>query len=97
MKHHVVERPIGKCKGCCLNMRTFCAAGLEPKNEWSRGRCRCRDDESVLERYYESVPATGRKAAKLRRRAKAVQVSTRTHENGRIPPGRQVPAAHSGA
>ena len=40
MKHHAAGRPIGKCKGCCLNMRTFCAAGMEPKSDWDRGRSR---------------------------------------------------------
>lgn len=93
MKHHAAGRPIGKCKGCCLNMRTFCAAGMEPKSEWDRGRCRSQDDAAVLESFYRPVPLTGGKAAKLARRRKAVEVSTRPRCNGRFVPGSYAPAA----
>lgn len=95
MKHHAAGRPIGKCKGCCLNMRSFCAAGLEPKSEWSRGRCRSQDDAAVLEAFYRPSPATGEKAAKLARRAKAAQTATKPRCNGRVVPGRYVPFARS--
>ncbi len=95
MKHHVAGRPIGKCKGCCLNMRSFCAAGLEPKSEWSRGRCRSWGDGILLEAFYRPAEPTGGKAAKLARRARAVQAATAAHRNGRISPGRYAPTAQA--
>ncbi len=84
MKHHSAERPIGKCKGCCLNMRTFCAAGLKPKAAWGRGRCRKLNDQSALEAFLNAAPPGGAKAAKLQRRAKAAQVQTAPHYNGLV-------------
>ncbi len=90
MKHHPGDRPVGKCKGCCLNMRTFCAAGLEPKTEWSRGNCRSRDDRSILEAYLHPTPVTGAKAARQQRRTKASRMNTEPHYNGQIfTPARQ--------
>lgn len=82
MKHHATGRPIGKCKGCCLNMRTFCAAGLDPKTEWSRGRCRSCNDQALLEAYLHPAPLTGAKASKARRRSRAVAAGTEPHHNG---------------
>ncbi len=84
MKHHSAGRPIGKCKGCCLNLRTVCAAGLEPKAEWSRGRCRRYGDEAALEAYRKAAPPEGAKAAKLVRRAKAARMQTEPHHNGLV-------------
>ena len=97
MKSHRRGRPIGKCKGCCLNMRSFCAAGLEPKSQWSSGRCRSRNDGAVLEAFYRPAPLTGAKAARLARQAKAATASTEPHYNGRLLPGRYVPTARSPA
>ncbi len=90
MKHHAAGRPVGKCKGCRLNMRTICAAGLDPKSEWDRGRCRGRNDTSVLEAYYRPVSLTGAKFAKLARRTRATERATRSRQNGRVSPGRYV-------
>jgi hypothetical protein len=84
MKHHSADRPIGKCKGCCLNMRTLCAAGLQPKKEWDRGRCRKLNDQAALEAYLAAAPPQGAKAAKLARRAKAAEMQTEPHYNGLV-------------
>jgi hypothetical protein len=84
MKHHARERPIGKCKGCCLNMRTFCAAGLEPKNQWNKGRCKNRNDRSLLEVFQNPPALTGAKAAKLSRRARAARMRTKRHVDGQV-------------
>ncbi len=82
MKHHSTGRPIGKCKGCCLNLRTSCAAGLDPKTEWARGRCRSCNDQAVLEAYRNPPPLTGAKAAKVQRRVRAVETAGEPHHNG---------------
>ena len=84
MKHHVKERPIGKCKGCCLNGRMFCAAGLEPKGRWSQGRCHRRHDGSLLERFYRPMPLTGAKASHQARRVAAARNGPVPHHDGRM-------------
>jgi len=81
MKHQQHCRPIGKCRGCELNMRTFCAAGLEPKAEWDRGRCRSRN--RLFSDTASFVPVlAGAKAAKQQRRLKATQLATKSHFDG---------------
>jgi hypothetical protein len=88
MKHHDAFRPIGKCKGCCLNQKTRCAAGLEPKAQWSRRRCRSFDDQELLARLqYQSEP-TGAKLARRRRQTAADQADTHPHYNGVLDPGK---------
>jgi hypothetical protein len=84
MKHHTFGRPIGKCKGCCLNLRTICAAGLDPKSEWDRGRCRFRNQRDLLDRFYNPVLPMGAKAAKTQRRARAVAAETAPHYDGQV-------------
>jgi len=84
MKHHQWGRPVGKCKGCCLNRRTFCAAGVDPKTEWDRGRCRSLNDQDLLEAFRAAEPAQGAKAAKLVRRARAAQTRSEMHHNGLV-------------
>lgn len=86
MKHHANGRPIGKCKGCCLNLRRICAAGLEPKTVWSRGRCKRYNDQALLAASARPDPPVGAKAAKNRRRRKAIQEHTEPHHNGVAPP-----------
>ena len=87
MKHHASGRPVGKCKGCCLNMRLFCAAGLEPKTQWSsKGRCGSYGDQELLRSFMQAAPLTGAKAAKLQRRIRAARDATVPHYNGDSPP-----------
>lgn len=92
MKHRAKSRPIGKCKGCALNLRTICAAGLEPKAEWDRGRCRARDDEAILEHFHDPARLTGARAARQSRRTKAAMAKTVPHYDGHV----FVPARQAG-
>jgi len=94
MKLRRRTRPIGKCKGCCLNLRTCCAAGLEPKAEWDHGPCRMWNDESLLERFLASKSPTGAQAARRARRTRAAQSRTVPHYDGVVfTPARGGPAA----
>ncbi len=93
MKHHSVGRPVGKCKGCCLNMRTSCAAGVDPKFSWEKGRCKSMDDRALLAVFMNPLPATGAKAAKLERKARAVLAAAQPHYNGRHSLGRSAASA----
>lgn len=93
MKHHSAERPIGKCKGCCLNLRTQCAAGVMPKDEWARGRCRSWNDADALDAFLNAEPPVGAELAKLARRRKAAAMRTEPHHDGLV----FVPARSAGA
>jgi len=88
MKNPNSPRPIGKCKGCCLNFKTFCKAGLAPKAEWNRGRCKSYNDRDLLEEILSRPVPTGARAARLRRQAKAVIAASEPHHNGVLGPGK---------
>lgn len=88
MKHHDAHHPIGKCKGCCLNLRERCAAGFEPKAQWSRGRCRHYGDQELLADLRKKPGPTGSELARLRRKADAAKMATEPHYNGVLDPGK---------
>ena len=88
MKHHDALRPIGKCKGCCLNRKTSCAAGLEPKAQWDHGKCKHFNDFELLEKISSQPPPTGAKLARLRRQGRADLDATYPHHNGVLDPGK---------
>jgi len=82
MKHHDPARPVGKCKGCCLNLRTRCAAGFLPKRRWSRGRCGDYGDQALLAQVRNKPAPGGTSLARRRRRTKATLMGTEPHYNG---------------
>jgi hypothetical protein len=84
MKHHSSGRPIGKCKGCCLNLKRICAAGLDPKSQWKKGRCRDFGDSRMLEAFLHPAAPTGAKAARLQRKARALVGGTQPHHDGQL-------------
>jgi hypothetical protein len=84
MKHRCPERPIGKCKGCCLNARTRCAASLEPREEWGHGKCRHFNDYALRDAIETAPRPTGAHLAKLQRRNRALQVAAGPHYNGML-------------
>ena len=88
MKHHDALRPIGKCKGCCLNRKARCAAGLAPKAQWDHGRCKYYGDEALLAELLKRPSPSGAKLARLKRRAKAVEKASQPHYNGVLDPGK---------
>lgn len=82
MKHHDPAHPVGKCKGCCLNLRTRCAAGFLPKRRWSRGQCRDYGNQELLEQVRHKPAIEGTRLARRRRRWKAALAHTEPHYNG---------------
>jgi len=89
MKHHDARRPIGKCKGCCLNQRTVCLAGLEPKKVWDRRSCRHYNNAELLAELASGGGApSGAELARMRRKAKADRTATEPHYNGVLDPGK---------
>jgi len=88
MKHHDVRRPVGKCKGCCLNLKTVCAGELEPETQWSKGRCRYFGNLQLLEAFINRPQPTGAKLARLVRKAKARAMACEPHYNGVLHPAK---------
>ena len=88
MKHHESSRPIGRCKGCCLNLRTHCAAELLPKSVWARGSCKRYNDGALLEQIKAGAGPTGAALAKRKRQARAVLSGTEPHYNGVLDPAK---------
>ena len=88
MKHHDASRPIGKCKGCCLNFKTYCRAGLEPKAVWDRGRCKHHGDGDLLERLQQAPGPRGAKLARRQRQVRARRRATEPHHNEVLDPGK---------
>ena len=88
MKHHDTGRPIGKCKGCCLNSRTLCLAGLKPREVWSRGRCKSYNDNTLLDQVASRPMPTGAGLARLKRQARAEIAATEPHYNGVLDPSK---------
>ncbi len=84
MKHHDVRRPIGKCKGCSLNSRTSCSAGLEPFLVWSNGRCRHYGNVALLEEQLRRPGLSGAKLAYELRRQKAVAAASCISHSSRM-------------
>jgi hypothetical protein len=88
MKHHDPLRPVGKCKGCCLNLKKQCLARLAPKAQWNKGRCRSYDDQALLARLLSQPQPSGAKLARQVRRAKAIEKAGQPHYNGALDPGK---------
>ena len=88
MKHHDDGRPIGKCKGCCLNYKTICAAGLGPKHQWRHGRCNRYGDAKLLAEVLEKTDPVGSELARLKRKAKAAEAGTSPHHNEVLDPAK---------
>ena len=86
MKHHDAFRPIGKCSNCCLNLRTQCAAGLQPKRQWRHDKCRRYDDHDLLAELTCLPEPTGAALAKAKRQAKAAEMAAEPHYNGVVDP-----------
>ncbi len=87
MKHHDSFRPVGECKGCCLNLRKACMAGLQPKEAW-RHRCKHYGDLGFLLRLSSQPAPSGAKLARLERKTRALQLAGTPHWNGVLDPGK---------
>ena len=86
MKHHDARRPVGKCKGCCLNLKSLCAAGFEPLSQIRHGSCSHYDDAALLERVLNRPAPQGIRLARARRQQKAVTSAGKPHYNGNVAP-----------
>ena len=83
-------KPVGKCKGCPLNLRTACAIHSNPSEIWAKGRCKDYGKEELLEEHLkrlEELQANPRLQAKMKRREAYKSVAHKDHRLGRRKPG----------
>lgn len=81
------SRPIGKCKGCPLNLKRRCAVFEHPHKQWSRGRCKGYMNGQIVARYLDEQARPHEKTARDIRREKAVERKTIPHQDGLLNPG----------
>lgn len=87
MHNDADSRPIGKCKGCPLNLKKRCAVFAHPHEQWSRGRCKGYMNTQMYADYLEEQSKTHDKTAREIRREKAAERKTTPHQDGILNPG----------
>jgi hypothetical protein len=80
-------KPIGKCKGCPLNLKKRCAVFSNPFEMWQKGKCRGYGDEALLAEHVAAQAAVDAKQAKAARRETARRRKTEPHHDGLANPG----------
>ena len=95
MKHHDARRPVGKCKGCCLNFKSLCAAGFEPKIQIRHGSCSHYNDMALLDRVLNRPRLEGIHLARSLRRQEAARAASTPHYSGKSSPRPMRAAAHA--
>ena len=81
---HKSQKPVRKCHGCKLNLRSRCAVFPDPQQQWDSGKCRGFKNEKLYQEYLEERarhPSDGRKE-KRQRRARLMQ--TEPHHSGTL-------------
>lgn len=80
-------RPIGKCKGCPLNLKKRCAVFEHPHEQWSKGRCKGYMNQELYARYLNEQSRPHEKTPKDVRKEKAAERKAIPHQDGILNPG----------
>ena len=80
-------KPIGKCKGCPLNLRDQCAVFQYPHEEWSHGHCKGYMNDVLHAHYLEERMQPHEKSHKEIRQKKMADLKTIEHQDGILNPG----------
>ena len=80
-------KPIGKCKGCPLNLKKRCGLFTHPAQMWARGTCRAYMDEQLHAGYLARQTQFQAKTPKELRRERARKRQSEPHYNGLLNPG----------
>ncbi|OGG43342.1 MAG: hypothetical protein A3F84_24590 [Candidatus Handelsmanbacteria bacterium RIFCSPLOWO2_12_FULL_64_10] len=86
MRHRNARRPVGKCKGCGLNFRTFCGKFENPKEMWVTGRCKGFMNEALLQEYLREAETPHLVTSKMVRQEVARLRATEPHYQGKERP-----------
>jgi hypothetical protein len=87
MRSRALGKPIGKCKGCPLNLRRRCAVFAHPREEWAKGNCKGYMNEQLHARYLEQKAQSHGDTPKELRRQKAAERKSGPHYDGISNPG----------
>jgi hypothetical protein len=88
MRHRHPHSPIGKCRGCPLNLRKRCAVFTNPLKQWENGKCEGYMNEELYARYLKEQAERHEKTSKEVRREKTAKTKTEPHHDSLINPGR---------
>jgi hypothetical protein len=80
-------KPIGKCKGCPLNLKQRCGIFARPGRMWAKGKCRGYKSEKLYARYVEQQARFHAKTPKDLRREGARRRKAEPHYDGIVNPG----------
>ena len=82
MRHRNSRHPIGRCKGCGLNFRTFCGKFENPGKMWGKGKCNGFMDGDLLREYLEETSLEQAVTSKRIRKEVAKLRATEPHHQG---------------
>ena len=80
-------KPIGKCKGCPLNLKKRCGVFNHPARMWAKGNCRGYMNGQLYADYAERQAEFHAKTPKELRRENALIHQSEPHYNGISNPG----------
>jgi hypothetical protein len=87
MKHQNRLKPIGKCKGCPLNIKKRCGVFLHPKEMWDRGRCKGFMNDELYADYLEKQEQFHAKTPRELRQEQSKRNKAEPHHDGLPNPG----------
>ena len=91
MRHRSSVHPIGKCKGCGLNFRTYCGIFDNPMEMWKKGKCSGFMNQDLLKEYLAERETPSAQTPKLIRREVAKKKATEPHHQGMEKPEHSPP------
>jgi len=87
MSHRRSYSPIGKCKGCPLNLKKSCGVFPNPKAEWDKGKCKGFMNEELHAEYLKQQSEFHAKTPKEIRQEVAKRRKSEPHYDGISNPG----------
>jgi len=83
---NVTKKPIRRCNGCQLNLRSHCGAFGVPRLMWDRGKCPGYNNEEMLMRYKATRGMVIQAKQEARRKRQEVQALRKTepHHSGQM-------------
>ena len=84
MHSNMDNHPVGKCKGCPLNLKKRCAVFSHPQEQWAHGHCKGFMNEPLYRQYLEEQTQASPKSHKEIRQEKAAERKTVAHQNGQV-------------
>lgn len=87
MRASALCKPIGKCKGCPLNLKKHCGVFDYPREQWSKKTCEGYMNEELHAQYLEEQAQSHNDTPKELRREKAAERKSEPHWDGISNPG----------